>query len=102
MQPHTKQRIRPIAKFFLLLFIVMILAGITYEQIGGRLGPGTPPGTAPVDPPALALTALCPIASQPGNCSCQRGTESQSTLDCDSVFLSLYCAASTPVRWADS
>src|SRR6267143_1592803 len=37
VQPHTKQRIRFVSKCVLLLFIVMILAGITYEHIGERL-----------------------------------------------------------------
>lgn len=36
MQPHTKQRIRFVAKCVLLLVVVLILAGIAYEQIGER------------------------------------------------------------------
>jgi pimeloyl-ACP methyl ester carboxylesterase len=37
VQPHTKQRIRFVSKCVLLLLVVMILAGIAYEQIGERL-----------------------------------------------------------------
>src|SRR6266446_2121901 len=37
MPPHTKQRIRFLSKCLLLLVVVLILAGITYEQIGERL-----------------------------------------------------------------
>jgi pimeloyl-ACP methyl ester carboxylesterase len=37
MQPRVKQKIRIISKCLLLLFVVLILAGISYEQIGQRL-----------------------------------------------------------------
>lgn len=37
MQPHIRQKIRFVLKGNLLLFVVMILAGITYQQIGERL-----------------------------------------------------------------
>jgi pimeloyl-ACP methyl ester carboxylesterase len=37
MQSHTKQRIQFVSKCLLLLLVVLILAGVTYEQIGERL-----------------------------------------------------------------
>ena len=37
MQPHIRQRIRFVSKCLLLLVVVLILAGIAYEQIGERL-----------------------------------------------------------------
>ena len=37
MQPHAKQQIRFVSKCLLLLLAVLIVAGVTYEQIGERL-----------------------------------------------------------------
>ena len=37
MQPQTKQQIRFVSKCLLLLLAVLIVAGVTYEQIGERL-----------------------------------------------------------------